>query len=202
VITDGLTPLTFLLLVGLVLGVAGAGLLGVFALMLRRGDVAKLLAALAFGGVDLYVALLLIAGGTSKDRVLALGQEKHICEVDCHLAYSVVGVETGGTRCTVTVKVRFDETTISPHRGMAPLTPNSRYVALVDERGRRSEAPTDGLRRSLVPGESYTTDLVFDVAPDAHDLRLVLRNDDLETRLVIGHENSFLHGQTTFRIGS
>ena len=75
-------------------------------------------------------------------------------------------------------------------------------VALVDERGRRSEAPTDGLRRSLVPGESYTTDLVFDVAPDAHDLRLVLRNDDLETRLVIGHENSFLHGQTTFRIGS
>ncbi|PYP57220.1 MAG: hypothetical protein DMD44_10500, partial [Gemmatimonadetes bacterium] len=104
-ITDGLTPLTFLLLVGLVLGVAGAGLLGVFALMLRRGDVAKLIAALAFGGVDLYVALLLIAGGTSKERVLALGQEKHICEVDCHLAYSVVGVETGGARCTVTVKV-------------------------------------------------------------------------------------------------
>src|SRR5205085_12166352 len=123
VITDGLTPLTFLLLVGVVLGGAGAGLLGVFALMLRRGDVAKLLAALAFGGVDLYVALLLIAGGTSKDRVLALGQEKHICEVDCHLAYSVVGVETGGTRCTVTVKVRFDETTLSPHLGMAPLTP-------------------------------------------------------------------------------
>jgi len=85
---------------------------------------------------------------------------------------------------------------------MGPLTPNSRYVALVDARGRRFEAPSDGLRRALVPGESYTTDLLFDVAPDARDLRLVLRNDDLETRLVIGHENSLLHGKTTFRISS
>jgi hypothetical protein len=102
----------------------------------------------------------------------------------------------------VTVKVRFDETTISPRRGMGPLMPNSRYVALVDDRGRRFEASTDGLRRQLVPGESFTTDLVFDVAPDAHDLRLVLRNDDPETRLVIGHENSFLHGKTTFRLSS
>lgn len=201
-ITDGLTPLNFLMLVGLVLGVGGAVLLSVFALMLKRRDVAKLIAALALGAVDLYVALVLIAGWTSHDRVLALGQEKHICEVDCHLAYSVAGVATRGTRYTVTVKVRFDETTISPHRGMGPLTPNRRYVALVDDHERRFEAPSDGLRRPLIPGESYTTDFVFDVAPDARDLRLVLRNDDLETRLVIGHENSFLHGQTTFRISS
>ena len=201
-ITDGLTPLNFLMLVGLVLGVGGAVLLSVFALMLKRRDVARLIAALALGAVDLYVALVLIAGWTSHDRVLALGQEKHICEVDCHLAYSVVGVATRGTRYTVRVKVRFDETTISPHRGMGPLTPNSRYVALVDDHERRFEAPSDGLRRPLIPGESYTTDFVFHVAPDARHLRLVLRNDDLETRLVIGHENSFLHGQTTFRISS
>lgn len=201
-ITDGLNPLNVLTCIGLVLGVGAAILLGGFALLLGRRDVAKLIAALAFGGVDLYVALLLTSALTSRDRVLALGQEKHICEVDCHLAYSVVAVETHGTRCTVTVKVRFDETTISSHRGMAPLTPNSRYAALVDDRGRRYEAPTDGLRRRLVPGESYTTPLVFDVSADARDLRLVLRNDDPETRLVIGHENSFLHGKTTFRISS
>lgn len=201
-ITDGLTPLTFLLLVAVVLGVAGAGLLGGFALLLKRADVARLIGALALGAVDLYVALVLIAGWASKDRVLALGEEKHICEVDCHLAYSVVGVETRGTHRTVTVKIRFDETTISPHRGMGALRPNSRYVALVDDSGRSYEASSDGLRRPLVPGESYTTDFAFDVAPDARDLRLVLRNDDPETRLVIGHENSFLHAKTTFRIGS
>ena len=185
-ITDGLNPLNFLMLVGLVLGVGGAGLLSAFALVLRRGDVAKLIAGVALGALDLYVALVLAAGWTSQDRVLALGQEKHICEVDCHLAYSVVAAETRGTRCTVTVKVRFDAATISPHRGRGPLTPNSRYAALVDDRGRRYEAPTAELRRPLVPGESYTTDLVFDVASDAHDLRLVLRNDDPETRLEIG----------------
>ena len=201
-ITDGLTPLTFLLFIAVVLGVAGAAVLGGFALLLKRGDVARLIGAVALGAVDIYVALALIAGWASKDRVLARGQEKHICEVDCHLAYSVVGAQTRGTHCTVTVKVRFDETTISPHRGMAPLRPNSRYVALVDDSGRSYEAPSDGLRRPLVPGESYTTDLAFDVAPDARDLRLVLRNDDPETRLMIGHENSFLHAKTTFRIGS
>jgi len=201
-ITDGLNPITFLAFVGLVLGVGAAALLGVLSLALRRRDVAKLIAGLALGGVGLYLGLLLIAALTSTDRVLAVGDEKHICEVDCHLAYSVVGVKTQGARYTVTVKVRFDETTISGHRGMGPLTPNSRYVAVVDVRGRRYEAPTDGLRRPLVPGESYTTDLVFDVAPDAHDLRLVLRNDDPETRLVIGHENSFLHAKTIFRLST
>jgi len=202
VITDGLNPLNFLMLVGLVLGVAGAGLLSLFAHLQKRSDAAKLIAALTLGAVDLYVAVVLAAGWASRDRVLDPGQEKHICEVDCHLAYSVVGVAARGTHRTVTVKVRFDETTVSPRRGMGPLTPNSRYVALVDDRGRRFEAPSDGLRRALVPGESYTTDLLFDVAPDARDLRLVLRNDDLETRLVIGHENSLLHAKTTFRISS
>ena len=201
-ITDGLNPITFLAFVGLVLGVGAAALLGVLSLALRRRDVAKLIAGLALGGVGLYLGLLLIAALTSTDRVLAVGDEKHICEVDCHLAYSVVGVKTQGARYTVTVKVCFDQTTISARRGMGPLTPNSRYVAVVDVRGRRYEAPTDGLRRPLVPGESYTTDLVFDVAPDAHDLRLVLRNDDPETRLVIGHENSFLHAKTIFRLST
>ena len=60
-ITDGLNPLNVLTCIGLVLGVGAAILLGVFALLLGRRDVAKLIAALAFGGVDLYVALLVIA---------------------------------------------------------------------------------------------------------------------------------------------
>ena len=83
-ITDGLNPLTLLTFVGLVLGVAGAALLFVFSLILKRPDVATLIAKLALGGVGGYVALFLIASLTSKDRVLGPSQEKHICEVDCH----------------------------------------------------------------------------------------------------------------------
>jgi hypothetical protein len=199
-VTDGLNPLNFLTFMGLVLGVGAATLLGVFSLALKRGDVAKLIARLTLGGVGLYVALFLVAALTSKDRVLALGAEKHICEVDCHLAYSVVGVKTQGTRYIVTVKVRFDETTIASHRGVAPLTPNSRYVAMVDGQGRRYAGSTDALKRQLVPGESYTTDLVFDLPPDARDLQLILASGDVETPFLIGHENSFFHGKTTFRL--
>lgn len=199
-ITDGLTPLSVLTFLGFVLGVGAACLLGAFSLVLQRSDVARLIAGLATGGVGLYGGVLLLAALMSSDRVLGLGDEKHICEVDCHLAYSVAGVAIRGTRYIVTVKVRFDEATISSHRGMSPLTPNSRYVAVVDGRGRRYEAPSDGLRRQLVPGESYTTDLIFDLPSSAHDLRLMLASGDIETPFLIGHENSFFHGKTTFRL--
>jgi len=104
-------------------------------------------------------------------------------------------------RHTVTVKVRFDEATISSGRPRdATLTPNSRYVALVDDAGNRYAGSTDGLTRKLIPAESYTTDIVFDVPADAKDLRLVLRNNDFETAFIIGHENSLLHGKTTFAL--
>jgi hypothetical protein len=47
------------------------------------------------------------------------------------------------------------------------------------------------LTQALVPGESYTADVVFDVPAGARDLRLV-----------IGHENSFLDKRTTLRLGA
>ncbi|HKW41832.1 MAG TPA: hypothetical protein VJN39_11340 [Gemmatimonadales bacterium] len=198
--TDGLTPLSALTFLGAVLGIGAAVFLAAFSLVLGRSDVAKVIAGLAIGGVGLYAGLLVVAALTSTDRVLALGDEKHICEVDCHLAYSVARAGAQGTHYVVTVRVRFDATTTSPHRGMAPLTPNSRYVALVDGRGRRYAATGDGLRRPLVPGESYTTDLIFDLPSDARDLRLMLASGDIETPFLIGHENSFFHGKTTFRL--
>jgi len=68
-----------------------------------------------------YVALLLIGSVTSRSRVLGPGQEKHICEIDCHLAYSVAAAKSeslagGLVRHVITVRVRFDEETISPRR--------------------------------------------------------------------------------------
>jgi hypothetical protein len=101
----------------------------------------------------------------------------------------------------VTVKVRFDEETISSRRSRtATLTPNRRYVALIDAQGRQYPGSTDGLRLPLIPGESYTTDIVFDVPATAQGLRLMLRNNDAETALIVGHENSLLHGKTTFAL--
>src|SRR6478609_1361127 len=39
-----------------------------------------------------YFAGMLIFSLASNDEVLARGQEKHFCELDCHLAYSVTNV--------------------------------------------------------------------------------------------------------------
>ena len=150
--------------------------------------------------------MILFGSLTSESRALAPGAEKHICEIDCHLAYSVAAAKaealpSGRLRETVTVKVRFDEATISARRPRdATLTPNSRYVALVDDTGNQYPGSTEGLQRKLVPGESYATDIVFEVPADAKDLRLVLRNNDPETVFIIGHENSLLHGKTTFAL--
>ena len=205
-ITDGLNPLTVLLFVGAVLAAATLIVLYIVARVTQREPFARITLRVLLGGVGLYLLLFLGASVFSHSRVLAVGAEKHICEIDCHLAYAVAATKSeslanGMVRHTVTVKVRFDEETISSHRPRdATLTPNSRYVALVDDAGNRYPGSTDGLRRKLIPGESYTTDIVFDVPASANGLRLILRNNDPETAFIIGHENSLFHGRTTFRL--
>lgn len=207
-ITDGLTPITFLFFVGAVLAGATLVLLYVVARATRRTPLARLSGRLLLGGAGAYLLLLFAMSFTSRSRVLALGAEKHICEIDCHLAYAVTAAHTeqlAGARVreVVDVRVRFDEHTIAPWRPKdASLTPNSRYVALVDEAGNEYPGTTDGLRRALVPGESYTTIIAFDLPRTARGLRLLLRNNDPETRLMIGHENSLLHGRTFFALPS
>ena len=203
-VTDGLNPFALLAFIGAVLAGAGVAALYAFARITGRKEIERAASIVGGAGAGVYILLVVIASVMSHDRVLALGDEKHICEVDCHLAYSVAGVRTepqadGRIRYVVTVRVRFDEETISSRRPRdASLSPNRRYVALVDAARREYPGSTDGLKRRLIPGESYPTDLVFDVPAAAQSLRLVLRNDDFETRFVIGHENSFFHGKTTF----
>jgi hypothetical protein len=205
-ITDGLNPLTVLLFLGAVLAAATLIVLYVVARVTKREPFARFTLRVLLGGVGLYLLLFLGASVFSHSRVLAIGEEKHICEIDCHLAYAVAATRSeslpnGMVRHTVTVKVRFDEGTISPRRPRdAALTPNSRYVALVDDAGDRYAGSTDGLKRRLIPGESYTTDIVFYMPADANGLRLVLRNNDPETAFIIGHVNSLFHGKTMFRL--
>src|SRR5258705_12536397 len=157
-ITDGLNPFTVLLFMGA--GLAGAALLVVYVIarITKRAPLARVTLRGLLGGVGLYVLIFLGASVFSHSRVLAIGEEKHICEIDCHLAYAVAATKSeslpgGMVRHTVTVKVRFDEGTISSRRPRdATLTPNSRYVALIDEAGHRYPGSTDGLKRKLSPG--------------------------------------------------
>lgn len=52
----------------------------------------------------------------------------------------------------------------------------------------------------LRPGESYTTELVFDLPADARDPVLLLNGSSHATRFIIGHENGPLHRKTEFRL--
>ncbi|HEX8073139.1 MAG TPA: hypothetical protein VF546_24540 [Pyrinomonadaceae bacterium] len=216
-----------------VLGFLGAGALLLGALLLalcllargRRGA-AGTVAACAAGLVVAYAGLLLLFALASTERVLARGAEKHFCEIDCHLAYSVVGVRqeqtlgpatkpvsARGVFYVVTVKTRFDEQTIAPRRGDQTLAPNSRVATVLDADGREYEVAPAGRRAleltegtgmpfttPLRPGESYTTELVFDLPADVRSPRLLIREGEAVTRLIIGHENSPLHKKTEFEL--
>ena len=206
IVSDGLNPFTLLAFLGGVLAAGALAVTYVGARIAGRQALARIALIVGAAGAGAYVLVFAIASVTSRDRVLAPGEEKHICEIDCHLAYSVVDARTesnpaGGSRYTVTVKVRFDEETISSRRPKdATLSPNSRYVALLDSAGNYYPGSTEGLKRRLILGESYTTDIVFDLPAAMTNVQLVLRNADFETRFVIGHENSIGHGKITFAL--
>lgn len=211
-ITDSLGAVSFGLFIAAVLGTLALGAAYVLALLLKQTVWARWILRLELAGLGLYVVLFLLSSLTSHTRELAVGEEKHICEVDCHLAYAVTGVQTTkqwngktaqGTFHVVTVRIRFDSNTIASWRPRdVPVYPNGRAVALLDDQGRHYPAPVDGLTRKLIPGESYTTDFVFDLPPDATNLRLTLTSGDWPTRLMIAHENAFLHGKVLFRVSA
>ena len=211
-ITDSLGPVSFALFILAVLGTLALGAGYVLALLLKKALWARWLLRIELAGLALYVLLFLFASFTSHTRELAVGEEKHICEVDCHLAYAVTGVQTikqwngktaQGTFYVVTVRVQFDSNTIASWRPRdIPVYPNGRAVALIDGQGRRYPAPVDALTRKLIPGESYTTDFVFDLPSDATNPRLMLASGDWPTRLMIAHENAFLHGKVLFRLSA
>ena len=56
------------------------------------------------------------------------------------------------------------------------------------------------LARELRPGESYTTTFVFELPADARGPRLFLGDPPGIERVLIGHENSPMHGRTYFAV--
>jgi Domain of unknown function (DUF4352) len=217
--TPHLAPVVVLLFLGAVFVTAASLLVLLYGAVRRSRLCARVGSGAAVTVVTCYVLLLCGVSLASSEKVLPAGGWKYFCEIDCHIGYSVSGVETtgaigpemrqtsaAGQFVVVRLEVWFDEHTISPNRGDGPLTPNPRRVVLVDRNGRAHARSLEGeaelvggkgeagsLSEPLRPGQSFAKDLVFDVPKDASGLRLLITEDDPETVLIIGHENSLWH---------
>ena len=220
-------PLVVLTFLGTCFALGVLGIAIVYGLVRGKPAVVKYALAAALAGAGLYAGLLLTASWASREKVLGPGEQKYFCEIDCHVAYSVVEAAAvkalgtpphpataAGTFYVVKVKTWFDEKTISTRRGYAPLTPNPRRVVVVDERGReflpspegrraleQARGGTTPLTQPLRPGESYTTEFVFDLPADVRNPWLFLTDADRVTQFLIGHENSPFHKKIFFRLG-
>lgn len=219
-------PIGALLFLGTAFLIACLLLLFIFSVITKRFSLTKLSALAIVMIAALYVSLLLLFSLASSEKVLARGEEKHFCEIDCHLAYSILDSQATKTLGTapnqltaaglfrlVTIKTRFDEKTISSTRGNALLYPNSRVLVVVDAQGKQYFPAANAerlLRESneaglpfttpLRPGENYQTTVVFDLPADIQSPTLLIHEGELQTPFVIGHENSLLHQQTRFLI--
>ena len=202
-------PIAALALLGTGFLIFVAAILLVQSLIVRKLRRAKVVLTAMCGIVALYGSTLLIFSFASHYRLLARGEEKHFCELDCHLAYSIVNVSQSpvapgqSAPTIVTIKTRFDETTIASSRGNGLLYPNSRALTVFDDRG-NSYAPSSQtgtpLASPLRPGESYTTDIIFILPPGVKAQKLSINEADWIKHVVIGHENSPLHKTTEFQL--
>jgi hypothetical protein len=175
----------------------------------RKPKLARACLLVVSSGAAVYTGLLFGFSLASRPHILSRTQEKYFCEIDCHLAYSLLDVITepsaGSTHYLVTIRTRFDETTTSPTRPKnVPLTPSPRTVLLVDANGHQYQPVAiqgTPLLTPLKPSESYTTQLAFEVPPDAKNLRLLITTTPAWPDLVvIGDENSLLHHKTYFAL--
>ena len=219
-------PVGALAFLGTALLLFVAAVIFLYSLARKKSGLTKVALATVAVIAGLYLAVLLIFSFASSEKVLARSEEKHFCEIDCHLAYSVADVQetktlgeapnqltAAGTFRVVTIKTRFDETTIGRNRGDALLYPNSRVVTISDESGKqyspsplaqgvleKSHASGTAMTIPLRPGETYSTTLAFDLPTDIKNPTLLIREGESVTHFVIGHENSFLHKKTRFQI--
>jgi hypothetical protein len=120
------------------------------------------------------------------------------------LAYSVVDMRRDGRVVRVRLNVRFDRETISSRRPLdMPLYPGGRSVRLADGAGNRFRPVSLGdLGRTLLPGEQYQTELVFDVDPSARGLVLHLADADPTKWLLVGSDNFPFRQPVGFRLPS
>lgn len=217
--TPHLAPIVVLLFLGAIFVTAVSLLILLYGVARRSKRYASIGGGAALSTISCYVLVLCGVSLVSSKKVLPPGGWKYFCELDCHIGYSVSGVATTaaigpdlqptpaqGQFVIVRLKMWFDPRTISPRRGDGPLTPNARRVVLVDSNEHayaespageaaiaRTQNEAGPLRQPLRPGQSLAKDIVFDVPKAASGLRLLITEDDPETLLIIGHENSLFH---------
>jgi len=198
----------FILLVGAILLIQ--------ALIVRKRGRAKISLAVMVMLAAIYFGVMLIFSMVSHDKLLTRGEEKRFCELDCHLAYSIINTAQAktigdngkpaiaqGQFTIVTIQTRFDETTIGPGRGDGLLYPNGRALTLIDERGNRYRPAIQigtPMTSPLRPAEAYTTQVAFDLPENAKATALLINEDGWETHLIVGHENSPFHGKARFQL--
>jgi hypothetical protein len=219
-------PIGVLAFLGTAMFLLVAGFVLIYSLATKKPRLGKLSAvSIAVVGF-VYISLMLVYSFASSKTALARGQEKHFCEIDCHLAYSIIDVRqsktlgdpanqttAAGLYHVITIKTRFDETTINPSRGNGLLYPNSRVLTVIDENGRvfyptpeahnsleQSRGADAPMTTPLRPTESYTSRFVFDLPTDVRNPVLLINEGDWVTHFVIGHENSLWHKKTAFQI--
>lgn len=155
--TPHLAPIVVLLFLGAVFLTGVSFLFLLYGAARRSKRYARIGGGAALTIVACYMLLLCGVSLASSEKALPAGGWKYFCEIDCHIGYSISGVETAGAigpemRQTsahgqfviVRLKVWFDEHTVSPNRGDAPLTPNPRRVVLVDADGRTYAQSSEG----------------------------------------------------------
>ena len=193
-----LSAFAFLAAAALILGTA---LLAAICAMYGKTTLARIGAAIAGAGALTYLVALFVSGAVSSRRELSVGQEKHICEIDCHLAYSIVQRQHGSGTYSIRMRVRFDEETISARRDDRPLTPGPRTIVLIDADGMEyTPIKLSGLATALRPGQSADASLEFRLPANAQPMYLRFEDADPLKRLLIGSETAPLHKDVMFKL--
>src|ERR1019366_7708725 len=220
-------PFVIVMFLGACAGLLFMGITFLYGLAARKRWLMQVSAGLAVSGVLLYATLLFGFSLSSTATVLAIGGLKYFCEMDCHIANSVTSVMTSselgngekrisatGKFYVVRVQTWFDPSTIAPFRGNSPLARSPRKVVVVDDRGHEFSisqpgqrafeltpgAITTPLTTPLRPGESYSTDFVFDLPTDIRNQRLFVGDADPISSFIIGHEDNALQRKSYFTL--
>jgi hypothetical protein len=196
-ISMGLFDLLFLLLVLASL----AALIAVIGRAVRgRFRTAALLYAGYFGGLALYLGIVVAVSVTSPQRVLALGEDLRSDDWCIAVDEATRSGSPARQICTVTLRLS------SRARGVAQRE-NGVVVYLVDEKGRRFDAAADPcavpFNVLLQPGQSVTTTRTFEVSGASGALAAVVGREGLNRLpglFIIADDSSLLHKPTIVRL--
>lgn len=178
-------------------------------LMIRRPRWAQLATVAGVSVLGLYITALVGGGALSGTTSIPAGQPKVFCEIDCHVAFAIASsVQRDGDTVRLTLREEFRRNSIGPTRGDAPLSPGTRRVALMDERG-QTYAPdrvypmqTAPLFAPMRPGEQHRAELRFVVPANVALRGLLVETDDPISRVLIGHERSPFHGKVLLNLNA